>query len=85
MIEAEITLPENPELLALLRSEAATFRHARATYTLASEQPIRLHVSADDAIALRATVTSITRVLAIHERATDGEGHARQDPAPPAR
>lgn len=69
MIEAVVTLHDDiDDLEHLFATE--TFAHARAEYTVKRvDDAIIITISAEDATALRATITSITRVLAVYERA----------------
>ncbi len=69
MIEAVITLHDDvDDLESLFATES--FSHARAEYSLRREGgALVCTIRAQDAVALRATVTSITRVLAVYEKA----------------
>ena len=70
MIRSTIEIEGDEILAALLASEEATFRHARATYQLRrSASTLRIVIEAKDASALKATVSSICRVLAVQEKA----------------
>jgi tRNA threonylcarbamoyladenosine modification (KEOPS) complex Pcc1 subunit len=70
MITAVMTIPSDAALAALLKTEEETFRHARSSYTVRDEgKNIVIEIAAKDATALRATTSSICRVLAVHEKA----------------
>lgn len=69
-MRASITIPATPELEHLLATEASSFRHKRSSYTVEKRgDTLVIDIEAGDAVALRATVTSITRVLALYEKA----------------
>lgn len=84
MIEATITLRKDIDRLEQLFA-TESFAHARAEYTVRRDgDALVLTVSADDAVALRATITSITRVLALHDKATQvTHGAPREDTETP--
>ncbi len=70
MITNTLCLPSSPELEQLLRSEAASFTHGRASYAVERKgKELRITIEAADAVALRTVVTSVTRVINIHEKA----------------
>ena len=53
-----------------VKSEATAFQHTRASYTLTrKKENLVLTLNAQDAIALKASITSISRIIAIHEKA----------------
>jgi len=70
MITSTIVLPASAELELLLRSEAASFTHGRTSYGVERKgKELHITIKADDAVALRTVVTSVTRVINIHEKA----------------
>lgn len=69
MIETTISVPKNSQLLALFLTEEQTFKHKRATYTIQEGDTLTINIKAQDATALKATVASICRVLAVYEKA----------------
>jgi|GEM_PF-2457511 len=70
MITASVAFPAKTGLAELFRSEEETFRHARATYTMRHEGGrLIAEIEAEDATALKATVSSICRVLSVYEKA----------------
>ncbi len=74
-IHATVTTPFEPSLETLFRSEEETFRHPRATYRIARRGPsLMFTIQARDATALKATVASICRVIAVHEKARLQDG-----------
>ena len=68
-ITATLDIPAEKSLQALLSTEAETFKHKRATYTLKTGEKLTITITAEDATALKATVSSICRVLTVHEKA----------------
>lgn len=72
MITATVSFPNNETLSALFDTEQETFRHKRATYEVARDKNITITIHAQDATALKATVSSICRVLSVHEKASNG-------------
>lgn len=65
-----IFLPKDKNLLILLEAEQGTFRHKRASYTLKkSANQLIAEIEAEDASALKATVSSICRVITVYEKA----------------
>lgn len=69
-LNATITVPKSATLVALFTTEAECFRHKRAGYRMREEgRRLILEIEAADASALKATVSSICRTLAVYEKA----------------
>ena len=80
MIRATVTCEGAEHLEHLLRNDE--FANARAKYAVERRgHELHITIEAKDAVALRACVTSITRVLALYEKAKQhGQGNERPDP-----
>lgn len=65
-LECVITLRNEPLAEKVFHSEEKQFNHKRSEYKVESKgEDTIITIEADDPIALRATITSVTRVLNI--------------------
>ncbi|MBR9703250.1 hypothetical protein GOV10_04385 [Candidatus Woesearchaeota archaeon] len=71
--ECAITVRDEPELVErVFLAEEKEFKHGRSEYLLKREKGALVIIcSADDPTALRATVTSVTRILNIVKQTRD--------------
>ena len=65
--ECVITVRSEPELVErVFLAEEKEFKHGRSEYSISRvKDAIAITCSADDPVALRATITSVTRILSI--------------------
>lgn len=71
--ECTITVRDEPALVeSVFLAEEKKFEHGRSEYALRREKDVVvITCSADDPTALRATVTSVTRILHIVQQTRD--------------
>ena len=69
-LSATITVQEEPELvMRVFAAEDKAFKHGRSSYSIEQQGgKVVITAEASDPTALRATVTSITRILNIIEK-----------------
>lgn len=75
-LECVITVRDEPELIEkVFLAEEKEFTHGRSEYKISKEDDaVIITITADDPIALRATVTSVTRILGIVKKTREQNG-----------
>lgn len=73
ILTATIEYPHDPRIIRLFASEEKSF--PRASYNITEhDSHLRFNINAHDATALRACMTTITKVLSVWET-TSNDGH----------
>lgn len=66
---AEICVENGGKLEKVFKAEEKNFQNNRANYSVKKEKERHtFHVEAEDSTALRAALSSITKVLSVHEK-----------------
>lgn len=73
MLHATITVPGNQKVLEKIFSlEENVFSNERAKYELElKENELVFNIQAKDATALRTVLNTITKIISVHEKATE--------------